>query len=94
MSGKFVSKAQQALYAAGLAAGEKAATDRLRAAIEALLSDIEGMQEDELGAMWYGPFGEYNEKETSDPWSTGAVAIEWPNLHISAAALRAAMEAK
>jgi hypothetical protein len=60
-------------------------TKHLVAAAEALLSDIESMRQRN---HWFGGFEWYTIEYTID----GDVAmVEWPNLSISAANLRAAL---
>lgn len=61
-------------------------TDPIRKAAEALLVDIESKQK---GDCWFGGFTDYAEDTDQ-----GDVEIEWPNLEISAAKLRAALTNK
>lgn len=53
-------------------------------AVKSLLSDIESMQ---FRPNWFGPFSEF-EEEDNERFMT-AMTVEWPNLVISADAVKA-----
>jgi hypothetical protein len=57
--------------------------DELIAAVRSLLNDIESMQGD--GRGWFDGFSEYRDDGET-------VAVEWPNLEISADRVRAALD--